>query len=201
MYQGEPWKSLDLESQGSLWLLMLCLEPSPEMPGDIRVLKANPEEEAGLSTSYRILTEEMRPNPVLAASMAYFSFWPVVVLVPWKPSHDLGLGRLWGPLSGVTKWSQLTTGASAKGPPSASFPSQHSCLAVCAFTCLNGFGLWKEHTGSMYRRGVTSGWMGPGTAVDYPGSPRARPRWKDPGEGPLNTDEETGGRPCAVILI
>lgn len=48
---------------------------------------------------------------------------------------------------------------------------------------------------------MTSGWMGPGTAVDYPGSPRARPRWKDPGEGPLNTDEETGGRPCAVILI
>lgn len=121
MYQSEPWKSLDLESQGSLWLLMLCLEPSPEMPGNIKVLKANPKEEAGHSTSYRILTEEMRPSPVLAASMAYF--WPVVVLVPWKPCYDLGLGRLWGPLSGVTKWSQITTGASAKGPPSASFPS------------------------------------------------------------------------------
>lgn len=131
MYQGEPWKSLDPESQGSLWLLVLCLEPSPEMPEDIRVLKANPKEEAGHTSSYRILTEETRPSLVLAASMVYFSFWPVVVLVPWKPSHDLGLGRLWGPLSGVTKWSQLTTGASA------SFPSQHSCLVAWAFTCPN----------------------------------------------------------------
>lgn len=175
MYQGEPWKSLDPESQGSLWLLVLCLEPSPEMPEDIRVLKANPKEEAGHSSSYRILTEGTRPSLVLAASMAYFSFWPVVVLVPWKPSHDLGLGRLWGPLSGVTKWSQLTTGASAEGPTFSLLSLTALLLGCVGIHMSECFGLWKEHTGSMHRKGVTSGWTGPGTAVDYPGSPRARP--------------------------
>ena len=80
-------ESLDLGSQGSTQLLIL-LEPIPDMPGALGVLRANPEE-VGHSTSIQGFAGDVKASPGLAASRAEFPFWTVVVLIPWKSSRDV----------------------------------------------------------------------------------------------------------------
>jgi hypothetical protein len=60
------------------------------MPGAFKSLESKPRRRSWtLSTSIQVFAGEMKPSPELAASRGYFPFWTVVVLIPWKSSHDV----------------------------------------------------------------------------------------------------------------